>query len=66
MGVRIGRNATQFAADSNSWRYNQADIRAQHTTREARINRRLANNQKIEENLQQEGSLCGPGIDDDV
>lgn len=65
MGRRIGRNAVQFTAESDSQRYNQVNIRAQHA-REACISRSLAKNHQMEENLEQEGSLYGPGIDDDV
>ncbi|EGI58058.1 hypothetical protein G5I_13871 [Acromyrmex echinatior] len=65
MGRRIGRNAVQFTAESDSQRYNQVNIRAQHA-REACISRSLAKNHQMEENLEQEGSLYGPGIDDDI
>lgn len=66
MGMRIGRNAVQFAAQNDSQRCNQANVRAQHATREARISRRLAKNHQMEANFEQEGSLYGPGIDDNV
>lgn len=64
MGITVGRNAAQFAASTDSRRCDQADIRAQHATREARMNRRLSKNQKNDENVSQEDSQYGPGIDD--
>ncbi|KYN28331.1 hypothetical protein ALC57_02256, partial [Trachymyrmex cornetzi] len=45
-------------------RCDQADIRAQHATREARISRRLSKNKKDDEHLSQEDFLYGPGIGD--
>lgn len=64
MGITIGRNAAQFAASSDIRRCNQADIRAQHATREARIQRRLDKNHRNDEYLVLEDYLYGPGIDD--
>ncbi|XP_070159831.1 LOW QUALITY PROTEIN: uncharacterized protein [Polyergus mexicanus] len=64
MGIKTGRNAAQFTASSDTRRFSQADIRAQHATREARIHRRLAKSQLEDENLAKEDSLYGPGIDD--
>ncbi|XP_025995087.2 uncharacterized protein LOC113004834 [Solenopsis invicta] len=60
MGITIGRNA----ALADTRRCNQADIRAQHATREVRISRRLKKNKNADEHLHQEDSLYGPGIDD--
>jgi len=64
MGITVGRNAAQFAALTDNRRSDQADIRAQHATREARISRRMSKNKKIDEHLSQEDSLYGPGIGD--
>lgn len=64
MGIKIGRNAAQFTASSDTYRFNQADIRAQHATREARVQRRLAKSQLEDEILTKEDSFYGPGIDD--
>lgn len=64
MGIKIGRNAAQFTASSDTRRFNQADIRAQHATREARVQRRLAKSQLEDEILAKEDSFYGPGIDD--
>ncbi|XP_067214461.1 uncharacterized protein [Linepithema humile] len=64
MEITVGRNAAPFAASTDTRRCDQADIRAQHTTREARISRRLSKNQKVDEHFSQEDSLYGPGIGD--
>lgn len=64
MGVTVGRNAAQFALSNDIRRCSQADIRAQHATREARIQRRIAKNQKEEDNITEEGLFYVPGIDD--
>jgi len=61
MGITIGRNAAQFAALNDTRRCDQANIRAQHATREARIKRRLEENN---EHFDLEDSLYGSGIDD--
>ncbi|XP_077257590.1 uncharacterized protein LOC143894826 [Temnothorax americanus] len=64
MGIAVGRNAVQFAALSDTRRCDQADVREQHATREARVKRRLEKNHQNDEHLALEDSLYGPGIDD--
>lgn len=64
MGIPVGRNATQYAASYRDRRVTQATIRAQHATREARIQRRMQTKQ-LEENANiAEDLFYGPGTDD--
>ena len=66
MSIDVGPSAHEWAENADQERVNRAEVQATAATKQARTERRVQKNQKIEESIAAGEVMCGAGIDDSL